>query len=338
MTENLRVDISTRCQLRCPSCPTAQGLTAQRLGSGFMGVERFRELMRANPRVHAVDLANWGESLLAPELPQILRYAFAEGIALSINGGANLNHLPETLAEDLVRYRLRGLNVAIDGASAETYARYRVGGDFERVLANVRRLNAWKRSLRSDFPRLRWQFIAFRHNVHEIEAARELAAKLGMDFHVKLSWDEALAPDMDAATFERLSGVAAPSRSGFAARTGRAYSVERTCFQLWTQPKVNWNGEVYGCTWNDWASYGNAYETSLEKVLASERYAYAQLMVQGLAPERADVPCSSCSKYAEMRRLNAWVDAPAGGAPPTARFGRWRNRASNWVHALRCRR
>ena len=102
-----------------------------------------------------------------------------------MSAGVNFNHAREHVLEDLVKYQVRRITVSIDGASSETYQKYRVGGDFERVIANVRKLNEYKKAYKSEYPRLRWQFIVFDHNVHELRAAQDMAKSLGMDFYAK---------------------------------------------------------------------------------------------------------------------------------------------------------
>src|SRR5439155_19972245 len=137
--------------------------------------------------------------------------------------GANLNHVKKEVFEDLVRYRVAGITCSIDGASPETYAQYRVRGNFERVIANVRRINAHKQAYRSARPRLTWQFVAFGHNQHEIAAARDLAKKLGMAFVVKLSWDSDFSPVTDTAAVKVATGAGAASRAECPVEAGPAY-------------------------------------------------------------------------------------------------------------------
>ena len=74
------------------------------------------------------------------------------------------------------------MTVSLDGASQETYEIYRVGGAFERVINNIKAINAYKKQYKSAVPILLWQFVAFGHNEHEIAKAKTLATRLGMHF------------------------------------------------------------------------------------------------------------------------------------------------------------
>jgi hypothetical protein len=61
------------------------------------------------------------------------------------------------------------------------YERYRRGGRIEWVLDNARAIVAAKRPLKSPPPFMRWQYLTFEHNIHEIGAALELAREIGFD-------------------------------------------------------------------------------------------------------------------------------------------------------------
>ena len=53
------------------------------------------------------------------------------------------------------------------------------------MIEHIRRINAFKKQYRSEYPALRWQDVAFGHNEHEIGRARAMARELGMEFYVK---------------------------------------------------------------------------------------------------------------------------------------------------------
>jgi MoaA/NifB/PqqE/SkfB family radical SAM enzyme len=301
----IRLEASSVCQLRCPSCPTTSRAIDPAVGSGLLDFDDFVGLLDANPGLKRIELSNYGEILLNPALPDILRVAHDRGIAITADNGVNLNRAPADVLEALVRHRVRRIGCSIDGASEETYRRYRVNGSFEAVIANIRTINEWKRILGSRFPRLTWNFIAFGHNEHEIPAARRLARELGMRFHVKLSWDENFSPLESGAVVRQHAG--AVSRSEFRRRHGRGY-VDPICRQLWEQPQVNWDGRILGCGRNFWGEFGgNAFRDGLAASLNSEGMNYARAMLEGREPPRDDVPCSSCDIYLDRRASGRWM-------------------------------
>ena len=128
---SLHIDASTHCQLRCPSCPTAQGLIAADIGAGFLKPEELEKLLDENPTVAHLELSNWGEIFLNPRLEEIARIAFQRNVVLTASNGVNLNHARRSALEGVVKYRVRQMTVSIDGASQETYEQYRIGGSFD---------------------------------------------------------------------------------------------------------------------------------------------------------------------------------------------------------------
>ena len=303
--DRIRVESSSLCQLRCPSCPTASGLAHAVTGKGWLRAPDFETLLAENPWVREVELSNYGEMFLNPGLPAILRIACERNVGLTANNGVNLNRASPEVLEGLIRYRFRSMKCSIDGCTPETYALYRAGGDLGKVLENIRTINRIKQEYRSQFPLLTWQFIAFEHNTHEIPAARQLARDLGMDFVLKLSWDPLLAPAAGNEHMTRELGVS--SRDEYSHRFGVAY-VQGICRQLWEQPQINWDGKLLGCSRNFWGDFGgNAFTDGLLPSINNEKIVHARNMLQGKAPPREDVPCSTCDVYRDLAATGRWM-------------------------------
>ena len=292
----LRLDASSVCQLKCPACSTASGVNRRGvIGAGHLKPEDFRRLVEGAGDIKMIELSNWGEIFLNPGLNDIMRTAHEHGIALIAMNGVNLNTVSPEQLEGLVKYRFHALSVSIDGASAETYARYRVGGDFERVLANLREINRLKKKYKSPFPKLHWQFIIFGHNEHELPAARKTARALGMKFRPKLNHTPDLFPVRDRDFVRKESGFGAADRREYRANNSTHYSYP--CGQMWSNPQVNWDGKLLGCCVNKYGDFGNVFETGLRAGLRSEKYRYAKAMVLGRKPPREDIPCYKCKTY-----------------------------------------
>ena len=301
----IRLEASSACQLRCPLCPIHSGVDRPVIGTGFLKLAHFERLLEDNPQVAQVELANFGEIFLNPELLGIMRCAHERGVALKASDGVNLNSAREEVLEGLVKYGFESLTCSIDGATDETYQVYRVGGSLPAVLANIGKINSYKEQYGSTLPRLRWQFVVFGHNEHEIASARELARGLNMQFRFKLNWDPEFSPINNEALLREEIGAA--SREEYRRVFGRDYD-SLNCHRLWTEPQMNWDGRVLGCTRNFWAEFGgNAFEDGLGAVVNSERIGYARQMLLGEKPARDDVPCATCDLYLDRRTSGTWV-------------------------------
>jgi MoaA/NifB/PqqE/SkfB family radical SAM enzyme len=306
------LEASSFCQLRCPSCSTTKGAIDAVIGKGFLRFEDFRSLVDLNPSLQQIELSNYGEVFLNPHLLEILKYAHCKGVSLTMWNGVNLNNAKDAVLEGLVKYGVRRISCSIDGASAETYRKYRVGGDFNTVIANVERINHYKQIHRSELPQLRWQFVVFGHNEHEIPLAREMARSLGMIFATKISWDAKISPIRDPEFVRAETGERAVTREEYNRIHGKAY-LSSICHQLWDLPQINWDGKLLGCCRNIWGDFGgNVFTDGLVESLNNEKISYARDMLRGKKPARDDIPCTTCKLYHAMRDRSQWIEKSEG--------------------------
>ena len=85
-----------------------------------------------------------------------------KNVAVSIANGANLNNVRDEVLEGLVKYRVRLITCSIDGATPESYRKYRVRGNFDQVIRNIETINSYKHGYQSAVPKLAWQFRSIR--------------------------------------------------------------------------------------------------------------------------------------------------------------------------------
>jgi len=301
----IRLEASSFCQLRCPSCPTTSKTIHPAVGSGFLGLRDFQTLLVESPWLKEIELSNYGEIFLNPDLLEIIKFACERNVALKADNGANLNNVKENVLEGLVKHKFRSITCSIDGASNETYKVYRVKGNFEIVIENIRKINLFKQKFQSEYPLLKWQFVVFGHNEHEIPLARKLASELNMKFFLKLSWDTQFSHVRDQELVRKEIGAA--SREEFKQKHGVDY-MQEICRQLWEQPQINWDGKVLGCCRNFWGDFGgNAFRDGLLKSLNNEHIRYARDMLLGKKVARENIPCTTCSIYLGMKADGKWL-------------------------------
>ena len=192
----LVVDPINNCNLACPGCvhsSHAKELQVFSWNSGMLSPERYAALLsRYGPCAIQITLCNYGEPLMNPCTPAFIRRAktYLATTTLSTNMTAK-----KFDAEAYVLSGLDYMTLSIDGVTQGVYEKYRRKGDIEQVFRNIRSLVEAKRRLGRGTPVISWQFLAFEHNAHEIEAAIAMARELGVDqidvvkpFDV--SWDD----------------------------------------------------------------------------------------------------------------------------------------------------
>lgn len=173
MPLHMQIELTDYCNLRCPVCPT--GIRAVTRRPLAMPVALFRRLIdEVGPYLLTVSLWGWGESLLHPELMELLRLARKHRVAILVStNGQNLDN--DRVIEALIEAPPTYLIVAIDGLTDATNSQFRVGASLAPVLAGVKRLAEIKRQRGLRFPVLHMRYIVMKHNQHELSQLREFA-------------------------------------------------------------------------------------------------------------------------------------------------------------------
>lgn len=183
----LKVYPTNKCNLRCPLCHTGAGTKMWKIGlatgetpSGEMGLHLFQHLMdELSPYTVQVMLYGWGEPFLHPQIFEMISYGVKKNVGMAVT--SNMTLLKPGDADRIIDSGLEHLTVSIDGTNQESYSTYRVGGYFEEVVANLRQIVEAKQRRNSKLPFIEWQFIVMRHNEHQMEEAKLLAKKWGVD-------------------------------------------------------------------------------------------------------------------------------------------------------------
>ncbi|MFA7677401.1 MAG: radical SAM protein [Candidatus Omnitrophota bacterium] len=304
-SDSIRIDASTICQLRCPTCQKWWQRAGQHVNRGYLRFKDFKKFVDKHTGFKKIELSNDGEIFLNPELSQIIKYAYRKKIMLTALTGVNLNDIQEEVIKDLVIYKVKEMRISIDGASEKTYAIYRKNGNFKKVIENIGRINYYKQQYNSEYPQLTWVFIMFKHNIHEISYAREIAGKLNMKFRLSINTDPEFAPLENEMM---LDGELIPlSMQRYERRSGGIYH-SGMCLSLWTCPQINWDGKLMGCPCNRSMDFGNVFEEGLRKCLRGEKYVYAKKMLLGKAKPREDIPCFYCDVYKKMCQREQFLE------------------------------
>jgi hypothetical protein len=309
--KKIRLEASTVCQLECPTCPNANGKVAAGIGTGFLKLRDFKKMVDDYPFVKEIELSNYGDIFLNPELIDMIKYAHEKKVTLCANNGSNLNTMSDELIEALVKYKFKSITCSIDGADNDTYSIYRKRGNFDKVINNIKTINEYKRQYDSPYPRLLWQFILFGHNEGSIGSAREMARSLGMDFRLKLSWgnlysQEPFSNIIDKELIRKETGLGVADRDEYYNKYRVCY-IRPLCLLLWKNPQINFDGRMLGCGVNFWGDYGNVFQDGLIPVLNNEKMNYARSMLMGKSPARNDIPCIKCKQYQRMREDHRWI-------------------------------
>ena len=186
----LYVECTAACNLSCldACCAPETGITRTRQ-SGMLDFDLFRRVVdEAGPSLVRIDFFNYGETFLhkrAVEMceyikqhyPHIYLYTSTNGLAFR---GDAISRLAASGIDEVT--------FSIDGATQDSYARYRQRGDLPTALENMRRLAEARHQVGRDVPFINWRYILFRWNDsdREMNLARSLAEELAID---RLCWE-----------------------------------------------------------------------------------------------------------------------------------------------------
>ena len=190
--ETIRLENTAYCNLKCPGCPSRCWMDNEnsikshpRLGS--IPIDKIEAILTdTKDTLKTILLYNFGEPFLDKHLLEILRLAkrIVPGvfILISTNGNVMPNGWPEIIIKEGLIDRII---FSIDGASQESYGKYRVGGNFDKAFRNMTEFSKYLKLYAKSIPQLEWQYILFKWNDsdEEIKHARELAAEHGLTLH-----------------------------------------------------------------------------------------------------------------------------------------------------------
>jgi hypothetical protein len=153
------LELTSRCNLRCAMCPRNILKRPEMDMSAGLARRVIDELDAGG--ISGLWLYNIGESMLHPDFRSLLAYAGGKRRLGSLWLSTNAQELlPENL-DSVLTSGLTFLNVSVNAATAGTYRRVSPGGDYARVLENLERLRAAKKSrgMEDSPPWLRLQII-----------------------------------------------------------------------------------------------------------------------------------------------------------------------------------
>jgi MoaA/NifB/PqqE/SkfB family radical SAM enzyme len=224
----------------------------------------------------AINFFNWGEPFINSDvLFSWISAARKMGIRSRVSSNLSLA-LSDEQIEKICTCGIHTLVVSLDGASRETYLKYRVNGKFERVMENLKKIVAEKKRRGGRGPRIIWQFLVFAHNEHEIPAARALATAIGVD-EIRFSApqvDESVGiyPSSDPEYHNELSQV--HKNHPFEAQFPENRD---SCVWHYMSAAINWDGSLSPCEilyqkQYDFGTLGESGQFSFRDIYNSRSY------------------------------------------------------------------
>src|SRR6202011_380033 len=155
----------------------------------MLDFELFRRVIdEVGPSLGRVDFFNYGEAFLHKRAVEMCEYIKARFPQVYLYTSTNGLALTEAQARRLVHSGIDEVTFSIDGATPESYVKYRQRGRFDLALTTLSVMADEKRRAGRDLPFLNWRYILFTWNDsdEEMQRARALADDIGVEL---LCWE-----------------------------------------------------------------------------------------------------------------------------------------------------
>ncbi|MFO7446846.1 MAG: radical SAM protein [Ignavibacteriaceae bacterium] len=295
------IDPINICNLDCPLCASKN----QDYEKGKMSFDTFKMVLDKMPSLKLIILFNWGEPLLHHEIFNIIKESVSRNIYTITHTNFSLKQKPEFF-EKLVLSGLHQLVLSVDGASQETYEKYRVKGNFNWVIENIKHTVAAKKRLKKRDPKIVWKFIVNKYNEHEINYAKQLAGELGIEIiFEKMGLADDIPDTQFSGTLAERKEQWLPANKGFILPyylNGKYTPMNETpCNQLFKSTVINPDGKITPCCWvtskeNVW---GDLTKESFEDIWYNEKYQYSRSLFNNITfkGKTNHSVCTKCEIY-----------------------------------------
>lgn len=180
--KTLNLDVAG-CNLKCAMCPRGGLCGLKNNQKGLMDFELFKRIIKKvvdeKYKLGMVQFGNWGESLLNPLFPEMVRYAKSELGPILVSVTTNLTYLKDPA--EIIESGLDIMSVSISGMTQEVYSKNHVGGNINVVLSNLKKLIYYKKKLNSNI-QLTIFFHDYLYNKKDADLARKFCKNNGIEF------------------------------------------------------------------------------------------------------------------------------------------------------------
>lgn len=289
------LDVTNLCNLRCPYCPTGAQRDAGR-DPRIMPLSIVDRLLEeVGDYLISANLFNWGEPFVHREVADIVARIHARGIFTQISSNLSIDR-PSAL-EGVCAAGLDYLMISTSGASQAVNAQYHRRGRLSQVAENARAVVEFKRKNRQSTPIVEWKYLVFKHNAHEVNEARALAARIGVDIFraVRGGGEESALVEPNEASASTIP--------------------TRLCHQLWHTIVVNSDGGIAPCCYLYFKSddFAELSQGSVMEARNSPRYLLARSLFDPSAvatlPPDLRHPCLKCELVHRVPHLKDYLAA-----------------------------
>lgn len=284
----LNIEPTNDCNLNCYICPRRESGREV----GYMTMDLFKKIVDEASQYKKLKMLNLhkdGESLLHPQLAEMIRYAKEKGISRVIHLNTNGTLLTAKKAEEILESGIDDITVSLDALSKETYKKIKRSGGFETLEKRI--IGFFKLREREGFkkPFVRVKIMEFKDTAGEIESFVKKWAPIADEVQVSgiHNWSGAI------------DGLEVTDET-----SARRYP----CILMWYMLAINWDGQVSICSvdWNNTTVVGDVNVNTLHEIWNGDRMKAARL--SQLEGKWGYLPvCQKCCVWAGGQDDTDWL-------------------------------
>ncbi|MBF0385810.1 MAG: radical SAM protein, partial [Candidatus Omnitrophica bacterium] len=147
----LQIEPASVCNYRCVFCyQTDKSFNSAKSGyMGFMSFSLFKKIIgQIEGNIEFLSIASRGEPMLCPDVNKMLLFCRGKFLGLKLN--TNGSKLSEENCHAILSGGVNTVVFSVDAVDKKSYEKFRVNGDFEKVLNNIK---LFKKIKKSDYPK-----------------------------------------------------------------------------------------------------------------------------------------------------------------------------------------
>ncbi|MGE5197645.1 MAG: glycosyltransferase [Deltaproteobacteria bacterium] len=298
----LQIEPTNLCNLACPLCPVSENkLTRERR---HMSSKEFQAIIDdMQEYLLFLILWDWGEPLMNPDLPEMIKYASVRDIRTVTS--TNAHFFTDTdYIERILRSGLTTLIIAIDSLQQDRYKEYRKGGDLRKAVQGLEKLIEIKKKVKSK-TLLNLRMVVMKNNEDELQAMRDFSRKIKIDkFTVKTVNPSCGSKSMDD---EIIPLNPAYRRYEYDPDTHERIRIKAACERVWLMSNIFSNGDVVPCCYdyNAEQKVGNVFEKPFSQIWNSP--AYKELRKKIYLEKDAILKCKECGINFKLSKVGWFV-------------------------------
>ncbi len=274
------------CNLKCVACPSGAGQLTR--PKGYADFELLKKLIDENKdALINIVLHFQGEPILNKNLGKMIRYANANNIRTEFSTNANI---PISELKEVLDSKPSKIIISLDGLSQETYNKYRVNGDINKVINS---LEAIKNIKRRNRPIVELQFIVFRHNEHEIKDLKALKKKYKID-KITLKTAQIYGDEQIHLIPEDIKLSRYKIDENGHAKLKK--EIKNKCKRVIFGSVITWDGKIVPCCFDKDANFilGNTKTTDIDIIRNNEKY---KQFIKNVFSQRKEIEmCNNCTE------------------------------------------